>query len=181
MLWIFMSAGEVHSLYSRSRASRNSSRPTVHRPCCPHKLTRPWQWQTSKKKLKLLWIFCTFLWRVFETFYFLFLRVYLEHLIEPWAADGNGVQWRQWRFMASLANVFKLQHGVLTMANLSECKSGLKYGEIKHTCIALMPNCRHKDKKERKAVNKCKQCVIVAWLALSTYKQSSVTSTCTQY
>lgn len=64
--------------------------------------------------------------------------------------------------MASLANVFKLQHGVLTMDNLSECKSGLKYGEIKHICIALMPNYTHKDKKKRKAVNKCKQCVVVA-------------------
>ena len=39
---IFISSGEVHSWYRSSSASRNSSRPTVHPPCCPHRLTRPW-------------------------------------------------------------------------------------------------------------------------------------------
>lgn len=164
-LWIFISAGEVHSLYSISRASRNSSRPTVHPPCCPHRLTRPWQWQTSKKKFRAV---VDILYGPVACLGNILQRVYLKHLIEPWATDGDWVQRRKWR-LVSLANVFKLQHGVLTMDNLSECQSRLKCGKRKHTCIALTSKL-WTYRQEWKAVNKCKQCVNAAWLAPSTDK-----------
>lgn len=46
--------------------------------------------------------------------------LYLKHLIESWAAAGDGLRRRWQRFQASLTHIFELQHGFLTADNL--CK-----------------------------------------------------------
>lgn len=110
-----MSSGELHSWYSSSRASRKSSRPTLHPPCCPHRLTRPWGHKHRKEEVshwQLIWLFL-------RTVTY-FVALYLKHLIESWAAAGDGVRGPRQRFQVPLTHVFELQHDFLTTDNLRE-------------------------------------------------------------